>query len=463
MNEALLRTVHRAIRADRSALRSLVDRYQGFSYAVAYRQTKSFPQAQRLVVAGWVEAARRLPRLAEPERFARLLEDAIADTHKAMPKNAPAESAEENEPHSILRTEKVQARRALRQALAACPLPESPVFFLKFVEGLTLEQIAELYGVEKAVVVASLRKVCVDLAFRAGYATGKEGEAPPDPESLSPERRELLGAAVEIAEGSLAPSLQRELERAIQTHAEFRKDHEAVQQVLEQATRTFAAHRLAQDFIKDILLAIPYSGPGRGPENDAPAQGYAGAYGPHVSPAAPPVYLQDLPLGPSLILGLVGALLGLLFSVWIISSIWNSRWAIDWFQGAGDGATALNAVQILLGVGGTLLLVFTRPPFLRAVAPLPPWYYGCYGILVGAFLALLFTDATWNDAVLQGVVGPLWLVAGFALLELRRRMERQDFEARVDARLRRLEKSGYIPPQPTPVPTPQGPGARGEG
>ncbi|MCK6471831.1 MAG: sigma-70 family RNA polymerase sigma factor [Planctomycetes bacterium] len=456
MNEALLRTVHRAIRSDRSALRSLVDRYQGFAYAVAYRQTKSFPQAQRLVVAGWVEAARRLPRLAEPERFARLLEDAIADTHKAMPKDAPVESAEENEPHSILRTEKVQARRALRQALAACPLPESPVFFLKFVEGLTLEQIAELYGVEKPAVVASMRKVCVDLAFRAGYATGMEGQAPPEPETLSPERRELLGAAVEIAEGSLAPNLQRDLERSIQTHAEFRKDHEAVQQVLEQATRTFAAHRLPQDFIKEILLAIPYSGPGRGPETDAPgpAQGYSSAYGQNVPPAAPPVYLQDLPLGPSLILGLVGALMGLLFSVWIVSSAWNSKWAIDNFQGFGDGAIALNAVQILLGAGGALLLLFARPPFLRAVAPLPPWYYGCYGILVGAFLALLFADAAWNDAILQGVVGPLWLVAAFALLELRRRMERQEFEARTEARLRRLEKGGYIPPQPTPVPTP---------
>ena len=129
MNEALLKLVHRAIRGDRSALRSLVERYQGFTYAHAFRFTQRFPQAQRAALAAWPIAAAQLRSLSEPERFPELLASAV---ERAVKKAALTSSGDVDMPeeHSVLRTGKVQARRALRTALSECPLPEAPVFFL---------------------------------------------------------------------------------------------------------------------------------------------------------------------------------------------------------------------------------------------------------------------------------------------------------------------------------------------
>ena len=67
--------------------------------------------------------------------------------------------------------------------LAASPLEEAPVFFMKYVEGLSLEEIGQLYGVELDPVQRSFQAVCVDLAFRSGF-TGND-QKPPDMESFS--------------------------------------------------------------------------------------------------------------------------------------------------------------------------------------------------------------------------------------------------------------------------------------
>ena len=112
MNETLLKNVYKAIRGDRTALRTLVERYRGVSYALAYRETHSFPRAQTVAMRAWARLAERLPHLAEPERFL----ESVAEAVRAVASRTTAQRDDTSmeSTHSILKTEKVQARRALR-------------------------------------------------------------------------------------------------------------------------------------------------------------------------------------------------------------------------------------------------------------------------------------------------------------------------------------------------------------
>ena len=59
-----MQNVYKSIRGDRAALRTLVERYGGAAYALAYSETKSFPRAQRVALRAWPRVAEKLPHLA---------------------------------------------------------------------------------------------------------------------------------------------------------------------------------------------------------------------------------------------------------------------------------------------------------------------------------------------------------------------------------------------------------------
>lgn len=452
MNEALLRTVHRAIRGDRTALRTLVERYQGLTYALAYRHTQSFPQAQSLALRSWPRVGLRLPGLTEPERFPDLLAWAVEDAFKRTPP-APGTVAVDDEGgggHSILRTEKVQARRALRRALAACPRPEAGVFFLRYVEGLTLEQTAELYGVEPPTVLESLKLTCVDLAYRAGFV-GPASD-PPRFEQLTPEHREALGFAVHQAEGGLAGEAADRIARYIQEHPEVRREDEGVRTVLGLAAGTFAAHRLPPEFGRDVLMAIPYTEPRVEPA--------------HAATVSAPVLRAEVPQGPLLLVGLGGVLAGMLGTLWlakVLESIFGSPglyWASNWAQ-----YEATHAAVLILVLGlGMLSLILACPPFWRKEGRLPPSYCVAYGLLCGAPAALVVYSSCAKYALAGmlawDILAPFWAVAALGLLAVRVGLVLAELEKRVDLRLRRIEEalsSNPLQPAPNAARTPPAP------
>lgn len=444
MTDALLKLVHRAIRGDRSALRALIERYQGFTYAHAFRFTKQFPQAQRVAQSAWPLAAAQLAALPEPERFPDLLVQAVERSFQREAKQASTKG-EADEEHSILRTGKVQARRALRQALSDCPLAEAPVFFMRFVEGLSLDQIAELYGVEQPVAVESLRKVCVDLAFRSGFAG--DDTTVPELESLSPTRRDALGFQVVVAEGSMAAESQTKMERLVQTNAECRKDHEAIQTVLSLATGTFSAHSLPPEFVREVLLAIPYAEPVRRvqPAGQAPGE------------PVPNVLQKPVPEGSALTVCLAGGLFSLLFLSWFLS------WLIDrdWGYGISSAGIAGQTAGLILSLGCAVVAIcMARPPVFAKFPRLPIWYYVLYGLTAGAVFSvavmLLWIPTTtimgaWRATM--SVATPLICIAALALLGLRARLTITDLERRFELRLRRIEDAmpaAQPPPEQKP-------------
>ncbi|MBI3831265.1 MAG: hypothetical protein HY291_17230 [Planctomycetes bacterium] len=441
MNEVLLQIIHRAIRSDRAALRSLIERYQGLTYALAYRHCKRFPQAQRIAQAAWPMAAAKLPVLSEPERFLDLLSASVERAAKVIPATPLVEDESEGAEHSVLKTEKVQWRRLLRQALADCPLPEASIFFLRYVEGLSIEDITDLYGVEALSVVKSLRAVCVDLSFRAGFAGPTR--TPPDLEALPPDRREALGFAVELAEGGVSNEVRMRVERFIQTDADARREDEAVKQVMSLATRTFAAHRLPPEFVKDVLMTVPYA--------DAPrvvSLPRTSAYG--MSPASAQTTARQAAVhaapetGMAISLGLAGAVVGLVVLLWVMDRIAFSRSASSMTTWMAGSEASIGLVLFLLG-GGTLGIFFTRPPLRARHLRLPPLFMAAHGLATGLLAALLFLllfdpyPALPSYPIVVGILLPLWATYVLALVGLRARWAFMDLEKRLELRLRRME------------------------
>lgn len=450
MNEVLLQIIHRAIRSDRAAIRSLIERYQGLTYALAYRHCKRFPQAQRIAQAAWPLTAAKLPGLSEPERFLDLLSASVERAAKVVPAAPHSEEESEGEGHSVLKTEKVQWRRLLRQALADCPLPEASIFFLRYVEGVSIEDITDLYGVESGSVVKSLRAVCVDLSFRAGFAGPTR--TPPDLEALSPERREALGYAVELAEGGVSNDVRMRVERFIQTDSDARREDEAVKQVMSLATRTFAAHRLPPEFVKDVLMSVPYA--------EAPrvvSLPRSSAYG--MAPASPQTAVhqpavQSAPdTGMIITLGLAGAVVGLVFLLWVMDRIAYSGAGTRMSSFMAGSEASIGLVLFLLG-GGAIGIFFTRPPLKSRHLRLPPLFMAAHGLASGIFAALVYLllcdpySSLPSYPIVVSILIPLWSVYVLALVGLRARWAFMDLERRLELRLRRMEDMApvHIPP-----------------
>lgn len=442
MNETLLQLIHRAIRQDRAAHRSLIERYQGLAYALAFRHVHSFPQAQRICMAAWPLAIAKLPGLAEPEGFLDLLSGCVEKAVKQVPALPDSGEDAEGEGHSVLKTEKVQARRWLRQALCACPLPETAVFFLRHVEGLSVEQIAELYGVETGSVVASLRHVCVELAFRAGFA-GPTHE-PPDFSTLSAERRDALGFSVELTEGSPAYELRQRIERFVMTDADARREDEAVKQVLGLAPRTFAAHRLPQDFMREVLMVLPYPEPAR--VVSLPVR--SSAYGlPPVRPAPRAAADSVADSGVVVALSAAGAVVGL-FGLQAVCKQVAAGWLTINVVRKLDASAPSLGLAFFFYAGGMLALLFARPSLSGRHLRLPPVYSAAWGLAAGIFVALLYqlsqdpylvSMGISGDPVALGLFTPLWAVYVLGLAVVRARLAFLDLERRIELRLRRIE------------------------
>ncbi len=446
MNERLLKLVHRAIRGERTALRALIERYQGFAYAYSFLAVKSFPKAQRVAQQAWKDLAKQLPSLSEPERFPELLQGAVVRASQSFPAEPPSEQ-EDATRHSILKTEKVQARRSLRQALATCPLPEAPVFFMRFVEGLTLEEIGTLYGLELQSVLESFRLVCVDLAFRSGFNGSKKSM--PSLETLSEERRRALGYAAVITEGSLPEEECTQIEQAINTNQECKSDNEAVGMVLALADGTFSAHRLPQEFIREVLMDIPYA---------EPAKILRSSTSTTHRPASPKQ--KELPANSGITLSLASALASLIFMLWIMDVLISPYLTSTYRSTPGSAVTPF----WILAIGGGLLgLYIARPPVLSRNPRLPMWYHILYGLALGgvgglAYLSLPLAASIGTKMFIRDCLAPVWILFMFIVIGLRVRLTFQDLEGRFENRLRRLEDSVPIHFSDTPTPSapPQG-------
>jgi len=430
VNETLLKLVHKAIRGDRTALRTLLERYRGVAYAMAYRETHSFPRAQIVAMRAWAQLAERLPGLAEPERFVELLAEAVHAVAPRTPADAAGEGDEQE--HSILRTEKVQMRRTLRKALAECPRPEANAFFLRFVEGLGSEEIGQLYGVEPQVALEAQAAVCLDLAYRAGLAGPTE--MPPALEQLPAERREALLLSVRHAEASLDDDGAARLSELVQTDAEVRREVEAVRTVLALAPPTFAAHRLHTEFVRETMQGLPLIEPCV-PAPAPPPRRPPGERAPDASVA--------------LLLALGGVLVGVLLPMPLVQAFRPV------FVPLQPTSTLFASVAFTLTLG-LLSLALARPPLLPP-AKWPQGYHLFFGILAGAALAFLGFEILGNDAqrvTIRACLLPVWSALCLGLLGVRWELSLRRLEERIEARLRRLETAVQVGPEaPAPAPT----------
>jgi len=432
VSETILKNVYKAMRGDRTALRTLVERYRGVAYALAYRETKSFPRAQRVALRAWVRLAERLPQLSEPERFLELVAEAVravAPDTPVQPDRASVESA-----HSILKTEKVQARRALRKALADCPRPEANAFFLRFVEGLSTDEIAELYGVEPPVAVEAQAAVCLDLAHRAGLAGSSE--KPPTLEELPPERREALLLCVRHSETNLDDESAKRLSDLVQGDPDIRREVEASRTVLSLSPATFAAHRLHTEFVREAMQGIPLIEPRTTPTPRPPRPAQAE---------------KDTHTSAIAALFALGLILGLLLPALLLESL------EPLFENWGTTPYLMGVAAFVLPLG-LLALGLARPP-LTPSQKWPSGYYLVYAALLASVLTLLFYQVAGSDAELLALwhcVAPMWSVLSLGLVGVRWQLDLQTLETRLDARFRRLEAAVQVGPDvrtPTP-PTP---------
>jgi len=438
----LLPIIHRAIRGDRNALRALLELYKGLTYALAFAQTKSFPHAQRVAKASWPIAAQRLPFLQEPERFPQLLAGAVNEAGRLNPPEArsgeDADSASTG--HSIMRTEKVQARRALRLALSECEMPESAVFFLRFVEGLSLEQIGDLYGADSPSALKALKLVVIDLAFRAGLAG--PNKTAPDLATLTPERRDALGFAVEHTESGVDEDRVERIAQFVQRDADAKREDDAVRTLLALAPTTFAGHRLAQDFGTEVLMQIPYIDLPRTVLPDPPTQMEPMRFG---VPSRPAVDQSETARNVTF-----GVLCGIgvgFVTNWIISGTAQFRGGVGYSFSSPEPATLI----LIFGLG-LIALLFIAPPFRaearRPGAPLG--FYLCYFGAVGmaACLLLMLGQMRKNSAAAEDLIheiyGPAWAVIVFGLLCYRVRALYLDVNRRVEARFRKLEEQAPV-------------------
>lgn len=440
MTESHVQLIHRAIRGERAALRGLLERYQGVSYALAFRATHSFPNAQRVARAAWPLVVQRLPKLAETEGFVELLAQCVekaACLQKPQPgDDEPADGGG----HSILKTEKVLARRSLRQGLADCPLPETIVFFLRHVEGLAVSEIAGLLGADDQEILESLRRVAVDVGYRAGFA-GTPG-APPDPATLSPLRRDSLGLAVTLAEGGMSYARRAELEKFIQNDPDARREDEAVRTVLGLAAGTFSAHRLGPDFVREALLQIPYA--------DPPKQ-VAELPVPLRRTGATQVLRTEVRHGAQLALCLVAALVGLILTLILLDRIGYSGLGMSLATWSAGRTPSLTATILALGIG-IVAMVLARPPFTSALPRLPHAYFLTYGVSAGAALAILCVllfnpyNAPGMYTLALEILLPIWGVTSVGMVLVRQKLAYRDLERRLEARLRIIEDATGMDP-----------------
>lgn len=174
---------------DREAFGRLVEHYRGRVYAMAMAITADHHEAQELTQETFVRAMKNLPRLDAPEKLYPWLRG-IAHTigrdirRKAARERRHLEAAAHERPladapadASLAAGEAGAAERArLASAVAALPENLRVALDLRFREGLSYQQIAEVLGVPASTVRGLLYRGTKALRERMG-ATREEGAA----------------------------------------------------------------------------------------------------------------------------------------------------------------------------------------------------------------------------------------------------------------------------------------------
>ena len=427
MNSIIIQEIHQAIKGRRDAFRAVLERYKGLSYALAFRKVRRFPDAQRIAMLSWPKVAQRIRRLSNPEDFLGLLgrcvEDARLDYPAPLPETAP------DEEHSIMKTAKVQARKALRQAFQAFDFPEAHLFFLRYVEGIDAQECAALLGLETTEAQFAINKSVAMLAYKAGFS-GPELQAV-DVNKFPREKLDILSANIDQAEnrGVLTPAM----DEALKQDPELRKGCEAVKEVVAQAGATFVAHRLSPNFSRETLALVVH------PET-APIMMPRPTY----SYTPPPVVTQTLPPSPGLIWNLVvpGMLIGGFLTGFFLLFLSGLPGSNTWFTAPGAYSEAGYYITIW-GVG-IAIVVLICPTFSAQKIRLPTIYYLLYGGLLGSLLLQLYFlsgigGTSWMIQNISSIVGPCWLILCVVLLCYRFRWEHDLMRFWLEQRMKEFE------------------------
>jgi RNA polymerase sigma-70 factor (ECF subfamily) len=144
--------VSRVLAGDVEAFGVLVDRYQDEFAGYAKYMTGSADEAADIIQESLVRAYRALRRCRDPDNFKGWLFRIVSNqckTHLARRQRRGEEGGEgerrepaaADDPHGDL--EMADLRRRLHDALQALPLDQREALVLKYVEGLSLEEMAE--------------------------------------------------------------------------------------------------------------------------------------------------------------------------------------------------------------------------------------------------------------------------------------------------------------------------------
>lgn len=166
---------------DRDALRALFDAYKDRVYSLALHYTRDHAAASDIVQEVFLKLTTRLERFRGDARFGtwlcRLVVNACLDERRRRWRLVPfgpedgARQAVERRPQ-----EEILARHQIREAVQAAVARLSPKLrlpiLLRYLEGLSYEEIAAVLGCTKGTVASRLNRGHRDLARRLGSLRG---------------------------------------------------------------------------------------------------------------------------------------------------------------------------------------------------------------------------------------------------------------------------------------------------
>lgn len=197
-NQALARTTDAALvvrfrQGDAKAFELLVARHTRFAGAVAMGVVNDYHAALDVVQEAFVKVLDGLGNLEDPERFQAWLRHVVRSTsldhlrrRKVTGRSAEALPGEDDEsqplpapgvkPEDLL--EQAELRAQVREEIAALPESQREVVYLKYLEGLSYDEIADVTGLTVNTIESRLFRARSSLRKRLGerFGAGPDGK-----------------------------------------------------------------------------------------------------------------------------------------------------------------------------------------------------------------------------------------------------------------------------------------------
>jgi RNA polymerase sigma-70 factor (ECF subfamily) len=188
--------VQRYRQGDAKAFELLVARHSRFAGAVAMGVVADYHAALDVVQEAFVKVLEGLAQLEDPERFQAWLRHVVRSTsldhlrrRKVTGRAAEALPGQDDEseplpapalaPEDLL--EQAELRAQVREEISALPESQREVVYLKYLEGMSYEEIADVTGLTINTIESRLFRARASLRKRLAERFGEEGPSRPSP------------------------------------------------------------------------------------------------------------------------------------------------------------------------------------------------------------------------------------------------------------------------------------------